>query len=117
MFSLGATAYYDKNRYKTRFKTTISLACGGPLADKAATKARAVMRSFTIAFEGDSPDDSKQIKFEAEDAGRAFFILEREGAGRTATLSEGGRQLGVLRRAPTGFWQSMTSGGADASDR
>jgi hypothetical protein len=75
------------------------------------------MRSFTIAFEGDDPEDNKQIEFVADDPAPAFFILEREGGGKTATLLEDGRPLGVLRRAPTGYWQFMASGGASVSDR
>ena len=76
------------------------------------------MRSFTIAFDGGDHEDSRKIEFEADDAGRAFFILEREGAGKTATLLEEGRSLGILRRAPSGFWQFMASRGAgeQASD-
>lgn len=75
------------------------------------------MRSFMIAFEGDNSQDGEQIEFEAEDAGRAFSILEREGGAKTAILLEEGRPLGVLRRAPTGFWQIIPSGGAETPER
>jgi hypothetical protein len=65
------------------------------------------MRSFTIAFEGDGHDDGRQIEFEADDPARAFFILEREGVGKRATLLEGDRRLGILKRAHTGYWQFL----------
>lgn len=63
------------------------------------------MRSFTLDLESDGFEETKQIQFEADDPGRVFTILEREGRGKSATLSESGRRLGVLRRADTGYWQ------------
>ena len=63
------------------------------------------MRSFTITFDGEGPDESKRIEFDAYDPVSAFSILEREAAGRKAILWEGDKRLGTLMRTNIGGWQ------------
>lgn len=63
------------------------------------------MRSFTLTVDGEDSKEFKRIEFDAHDLTRAFHLLERESAGKTAILWEGETRLATLKRTPIGVWQ------------
>lgn len=62
-------------------------------------------RTFILKIEPDDVGEQRRIEFDGDDPHLAFGIMEREGAGRAATLWEGEKLLGKLKRVGQTFWE------------
>jgi hypothetical protein len=62
-------------------------------------------RTFILKIDHDEVGEQRRIEFDGDDPHLAFGIMEREGAGRSATLWEGERMLGKLKRVGQTFWE------------
>ena len=62
-------------------------------------------RTFILKIDQDELGEPRRIEFDGDDPHLAFGIMEREGAGRAATLWEGERMLGKLKRVGQTFWE------------
>lgn len=62
-------------------------------------------RTFILHIDQDDLGEPRRIEFDGEDPHLAFGILEREGVGRSASLYEGTRLLGQLKRTGRDFWE------------
>jgi hypothetical protein len=62
-------------------------------------------RTFILKIDHDEVGEARRIEFDGDDPHLAFGIMEREGAGRSATLWEGERMLGKLKRVGQTFWE------------
>ena len=62
-------------------------------------------RTFMLTIDQDQLGEARRIEFDGDDPHLAFGIMEREGAGRAATLWEGDQMLGKLKRTANNVWQ------------
>lgn len=62
-------------------------------------------RTFILKIDEDEVGEQRRIEFDGDDPHLAFGIMEREGAGRSATLWEGKKMLGKLKRVGQTFWE------------
>jgi len=62
-------------------------------------------RTFILKIDQDEVSEPRRIEFDGHDPHLAFGIMEREGAGKSATLWEGERMLGKIRRVGQSYWE------------
>jgi len=59
------------------------------------------MPTYTVSLKEDGRGVSREVVFEAQDAGRALFIVQQLNTGRRVVLSEGSTPLCQLERRAT----------------
>ena len=64
-----------------------------------------IVGSFRLVLDCECVDESELIELQGNDPSEFFEFLEREGSGKLATLWEGEKRLGTLKRTEPGLWQ------------